>query len=290
MSARPSLDLVLCTDRMHFIGILAALRSIVSNAARPRDLSFHLVVGAEESSELARAIGECFPERELRYRIREFRPSPFLEEYIRAGRELTYAAYTSSVMNFARFYLSELYPELGKYIYLDADLIVRGDVAELFELATLDRHAIAAVPFSTFGTWDGGYDLASPHLRHLDLEAPVFNNGIYVSDLEKWREQGILPALEGWMRIHRQALDEFVFGTQSIMNLGFYRNLEVLPSEWNVNPLGDDETPIPERALEEGKILHWAGRRKPWDPDGPYREHWLPYAPAPLAAGRGTGA
>lgn len=288
MGARPSIDLVLATDRMHFVGILPAVHSILSNTARPGDLSLHITVGAGESSELVDSIRRWFPNPDWSYRVREFRPSPFLEEYIRAGKDLTYAAYSSSVMNFARFYLSEIYPDLEKYIYLDADVIVQGDIAELFHLATLKRHALAAVPFSRFGAWEG-YDMDSVHLRHIDPEQPVFNNGIYVSDLKKWRDQEILPALEGWMKLHRRSLEDFVFGTQSIMNLAFHRNLEVLPPEWNVNPLGDDETTIPERALKEGKILHWAGRRKPWDPDGFYKEYWEPYALEPLAAGRRAG-
>jgi len=288
MSRRPTIDMVFCTDRMHFVGILAAIHSIVSNAARPRELCFHIAVGAGESAEIERAMRRCFPRPELACRVREFRPSPFLEEYIRAGRDLTYAAYTSSVMNFARFYLSEIYPDLDKYIYLDADVIVQGDIAELFHLAILERYALAAVPFSSFGEWEG-YNMDSVHLRHLDPEQPVFNNGIYVSDSRRWRDQNILPALEGWMKLHRRSLDEFVFGTQSVMNLAFHRNLEVLPPEWNVNPLGDDETTISDRALREGKILHWAGRRKPWHPDGFFKEYWEPYALERPSAGRGAG-
>lgn len=289
MGARPTIDLVLATDRTHFVGILAAVHSILSNTARSRDLSFHIMVGAGESGELVGSIRRWFPNPEWTYEVREFRPSPFLEEYIRAGKDLTYAAFTSSVMNFARFYLNEIYPDLEKYVYLDADIIVQGDIAELFRLATLERHALAAVPVSRFGAWDG-FAGDSVHLRHLDPEQPVFNNGIYVSDSRKWRDQDILPTLEGWMRRHRESLEDFVFGTQSIMNLAFHGNFELLPPEWNVRPLGDDEANIPERALKEGKILHWAGRRKPWHPNGFHKEYWEPYALEPAAADRGSGA
>jgi lipopolysaccharide biosynthesis glycosyltransferase len=72
-------------------------------------------------------------------------------------------------------------------------------------------------------------------------------------------------------------LEDFYFGTQSIMNLAFYRDFQQLPPGWNVQPMGwhDD---IPEQTLQNGKILHWAGKRKPWLADGLYKEYWIDYA------------
>jgi lipopolysaccharide biosynthesis glycosyltransferase len=270
------LDVAICIDRMHFVGILPMMRSLAANTSRPGDVFFHIAVGVGESAELTALLGGAFPAPAFGYEIREFACTPFLDDYVRAGKNFTYAAYTSSVMNFARFYLGEIYPELDKFAYLDVDLIVQGDVAELLAEATLEEHDLAAVPVATFGTWDGGLDSGSPHLAGFDPAAPVFNNGIYVSELSRWRKN--LPKLEHWMKIHRQSMADFVFGTQSIMNLAFYRNLELLAPEWNVRPLGvfDD---IPEATLRAGKILHWAGERKPWKEDGLYREYWLPYAP-----------
>lgn len=269
------MDIAICIDRMHFVGVPPTIRSIISNTARPRAVAFHITVGKDESDELRASLRESFPDPSFRYEVKEFRSTPFLDDYIRAGKDLTYAAYTSSVMNFSRFYLDEIYPDLGKYAYLDVDIIVQGDIAELFEEATLERHDLAAVRIASFGTWEGGFKKDSRHLRSFDLGEPVFNSGIYVTHLAKWRK--VLPELEHWMKIHRQSMEEFVFGTQSIMNLAFYRNLQILPPEWNVRPLGSDEK-IPERELRNAKILHWAGEKKPWKRDGLYKDYWNKYA------------
>lgn len=277
MGVERTIDVVFCSDRMHHVGILPAIRSILANTPRPEAVSFHLTVGTGESSDLAESLGGAFPPR---YEVREFRPGRFLEEYLDGSGYGAYAARTSAVMNFSRFYLAEIYPKLEKIVFLDPDVIVQGDVAELFALATLECCALAAVPVATFGTWEGGFDREAMRLRGFDLEAPVCNTGVFVADLGKWRSQGLLPAFERWMEAHRRSLDDFVFGTQSIMNLAFYRNIQLLPPEWNVRPLGADDS-IPEEALGKAKVLHWAGERKPWARDGLYKELWERYAAGP---------
>jgi len=288
MGAPASIDVCMCVNRAHFMGLLAAVNSITANAARPQAFSFRFVVGAGESGELRAALANCFPDPVFRYVVAEFRAAPRLETFLRAGRDFTYADHGSQVMNFSRFYLRQIYPDLGRIVYLDADLIVRGDLAELDRLATLESRALAAVPIGTFATWKGGIRRESRHVRHLDFGEPVFNNGIYVTDLAAWEEKGILEKLEGWIEVHRRSLADFVFGTQSIMNLAFYRDFQPLPPEWNVRPLGNDAA-IPERTLRTAKILHWAGRRKPWRADGLYRDYWLPYALDPGPSGPAGG-
>jgi lipopolysaccharide biosynthesis glycosyltransferase len=161
-------------------------------------------------------------------------------------------------------------------IFLDADLIVQGDIAELYALAELNQDLLAAVASGSWRTY-GGVHRDSLHLRGLDLDQPVFNAGVYVTDLGRWPEQGVQEKLEGWIAIHRQSLRDFAFGTQSIMNLEFYGKFQRLPAEWNVRPLGNHAT-IPQETLRAAKILHWAGKRKPWTADGLYKEYWIDYA------------
>jgi alpha-1,4-galacturonosyltransferase len=273
----PGIDIAMCMNRAQFRGAMAAIHSILRNAVDRAALRFHLVVGAGESPEFETWIRECLADRSIRYEITEFRPDPMLADYILAGQPHTYATGESQALNFSRFYLPHLCPGLGKVIYLDADLIVRGDIAELHRLGSLETHVIAAVPDGTFESWEEYLRPGSGPLAHIESHQPTFNAGVYVTDLGRWRKEGVLERLEGWIRTHRLAMEAFYFGTQSIMNLAFYRGFQPLPSEWNVQPLGwhDD---IPEERLRGAKILHWSGKRKPWLPDGLYRDHWLEYA------------
>lgn len=273
----PGVDIALCMNRQQFPGALAAIRSIVRNAARPGDIRFHFVVGVGEAAGFAASIRRHLPELPAAWEIAEFAADSRLEDYIRAGQAFTYANGESQVLNFSRFYLPRIYPRLGKVIYLDADLVVRGDIADLFRLGSLETHVLAAVPDGTFESWAEYLGPGSPHLAHIESNRPTFNAGVYVTNLDRWRERDIWGRLEHWIGIHRQALEAFYFGTQSIMNLAFYRDFQPLPPEWNVQPLGWHED-IPEAILRPGKILHWSGRRKPWLPDGLYREYWNEWA------------
>ena len=177
-----TIDISMCINRMHFIGALAAINSIILNTGRPQAISFHFVVGVGESREFLALIRKYFPEPSFRYEVKEFRSNPLLEDFIRMGKDFTYATHGSQVMNFSRFYLRQIYPDLNKFIYLDADLIVQGDIAELFQRATLEKHALAAVAIGSFNSWKGGINKGSQHVRHIDFDQPVFNNGIYVTD------------------------------------------------------------------------------------------------------------
>jgi lipopolysaccharide biosynthesis glycosyltransferase len=271
------IDIAMCMNRVQFIGALAAINSIVRHTAHPRHLAFHFVVAVRESLEFLEALRASFPHPDFRYELKEFSPDPLLADYIRAGQVFTYATAESQVMNFARFYLPRIYPSLGKIIYLDADLVVRADIAELLHLGSLGEHVLAAVSDGTFDSWDEYLKKDSRNLRHIESDQPTFNAGVFVTDLSQWREHAVLEKLEGWIKRHRLALEDFYFGTQSIMNLAFYRDFQPLPSVWNVQPLGwyDD---ISDETLQNGKILHWAGKRKPWLADGLYKEYWIDYA------------
>ncbi len=272
-----TVDIAMCMNREQFIGALAAINSIVRNTEHPQEISFHFVVGVGESPEFLESIREYFPDPGFRYEIKEFGPNPLLEDYIRAGQAFTYATSESQVMNFSRFYLPQIYPSLGKVIYLDADLVVRADIADLLHLGSLEGHVLAAVPDGTFDSWEEYIKKDSRHLRHIESDQPTFNAGVFVTDLSKWQEQEVLEKIEGWIKIHRLALEDFYFGTQSIMNLAFYRDFQPLPPVWNVQPMGwyDD---IAEETIRNGKILHWSGKRKPWLADGLYKEYWIDYA------------
>ena len=51
------------------------------------------------------------------------------------------------MLNYARFYLHQALPDLDKMIYLDTDVIVQGNIAELWSIAKLDQKIIACVPW-----------------------------------------------------------------------------------------------------------------------------------------------
>jgi lipopolysaccharide biosynthesis glycosyltransferase len=193
-------------------------------------------------------------------------------------RYITQAAYL-------RLLIPDVVTEADRVIYLDVDLAVMRDLRSLW-MAQLNGYALAAVR-----------DLCFPRLgrslawSRLDIDgavedAPYFNAGVMVMDLERWRRQGIasraIEALRSW---------SFRCLEQDALNVVIGGCWKALDPRWNVFPVTDS---FPERTyyhlsdsihtdqefedLERGAfVLHFVGSRKPWQDDYPRTRNWRRY-------------
>ncbi len=284
MITQSTIDIVVCSDRHQFVGVVPLIRSVILHAEHPEALSFHILTGPGEGSELSTLMRGSFPRPVFLYDIREFHAIySVLKRYIQAAEGVPRDGipYRAAAINCSRLYLCHVFPELDKVLYLDPDIIVQGEVAELFREATLNKHDLAAV---TMKGWGVPVDTNSLYFRHIDFERPGFNAGVFVTRLAQWREKDLVPQFEHWMDLWsnvQEKLSEslFYFGSQPIMNAVFYEDVQALDRKWNHYGLGSRED-IPKSELKEAKILHWTGSRKPWAPRGLYKKWWDRYTVA----------
>ncbi len=285
MPTTSTIDLILCSDRHQFLAIPSVMRSVVRNAAHPEAISFHLVALPEESEELRIFMGSEFPDPVFRYRVVEFTShTAIMQRYIRTARSTpesrSHIPRRASEINCSRFYLSEILPDLDKIIYLDTDLIVQRDIAQLDREADLSQHSLAGV---SIGNWEVYvFHPDSEHFRDIDLSRPAFNNGMFAASLAKWRELDLVSRFEYWMEAWSNFHDEhgevlFCYGSQTLMNAALGGEFLHLDQGWNLWGLGFGDEYSKETLAEAG-ILHWTGPGKPWKPDGLYKEYWLPYS------------
>ena len=158
--------------------------------------------------------------------------------------------------------------EVDKVIYMDVDLLVLQDIAELWKY-NLQGKPLAAVP-------DYGI-MASKRLMKqkkkvlgLSMDSLYFNSGVVVMDLKQWREhnyaeQVIRLAAEGNLPHH----------DQDALNKVFIDKWMPLPLKWNVIPpifnlfskilLRNDLRKNAVSARKNKAVLHYAGRYKPWE-------------------------
>ncbi|MBK9329832.1 MAG: hypothetical protein IPM95_11145 [Sphingobacteriales bacterium] len=88
----------------------------------------------------------------------------------------------AQLANYYRLFLTEILDEkIGKVLYLDVDMIVLGDVAEIYDVS-LDGNAIAAVSATT-----------SPKETNALLNIPAgyeyFNSGVLLVNLDYFRSE-----------------------------------------------------------------------------------------------------
>lgn len=119
-----------------------------------------------------------------------------------------------------------------RVVYLDADILVRGDLTALWQ-ADLGGAPVGAVTDSL-----GSVARAVDRWRALGLDgdAPYFNSGVMVIDLDAWR-----TADSGWEAVRRCAADRAHLLAQGRwpqhdqygLNVVFHQRWQALPRTWN---------------------------------------------------------
>lgn len=168
-------------------------------------------------------------------------------------------------------------------VYLDDDVVVRGDIKEL-AATSLGEHPIAvssdcswvSQKYKLFENKYGFFlNFDNPTVRGLgmDPEACGFNAGVFVADLRRWRELHITDDLVKWLTLNTQ---EDVYGSgkggggsQPPMMITFYNRRSELDPLWHIRSLGSRWGYLlpKDMVYDEAKLLHWTGRAKPWLPD-----------------------
>ena len=166
-------------------------------------------------------------------------------------------------MTFARYFIPDFVTE-DKVLYLDSDLVVTGDLTDLFEL-DLGENYLAATR-SCFGAGVG------------------FNAGVLLIDNKKWKSNNMRQQLVELTEKEHENVGE---GDQSILNILFQSSYYQLEDTYNFQ-VGFDAgaaeknhafvfeiplTPLP-------KILHYISPDKPWKQFsvGRLREEWWKYS------------
>lgn len=180
--------------------------------------------------------------------------------------------YTSGHISRAAYFrldIANLLPQnVHKVVYLDVDLIVYGDIVELWGV-NLDNKPLAAVP--DLGIMSSKRLMKQKHkLLGINVDDLYFNSGVLILDLEQWRRHGYSK-----MVIDIAAAGSLPHHDQDALNKVFYNLWKVLPLKWNVIPpvfnlfakiLWNDN--FRKNAIEAKKrqcIMHFAGRYKPWE-------------------------
>jgi len=166
---------------------------------------------------------------------------------------------------YLRLIVPLLKPEVKRAIYLDCDIVVLRDIAELWN-QDMEGKTLGAVP----SVW-----LQNDFLEHLRTEYEVgdkyFNAGVLLMDCEKWHEENIFQKS---LEIQANAKISFPCCDQDLLNILFDRNYKELPTRFNViartpESEGLERLKMSEaEALEAQKnavVVHFAGKCHPWE-------------------------
>lgn len=193
------------------------MKSLLRHADPAYRFVFHIITGAAGlSTEIRSRLAACL----------ERAPSSI--EYLPVNEE-RFAAYplTSyySIEVYYRLAIPELLPAVDKCLYLDADLVIRGDIAELWRI-DLEGYALAAVR-------DRALELsATPDNAYRRLKLPrYFNAGVLAINLSWWRRHDVGARCARFLAEQGAAVR---FQDQDALNVVLAGNILSLPPCWNV--------------------------------------------------------
>lgn len=156
-----------------------------------------------------------------------------------------------------RLLIPHLFPELSKAVYLDGDILVRGDLGELFE-CDMNGYPLAACDDVS----------ATKHMKRLGLKS-YFNSGVLLMDLEKWRRENLFDRCMNCLEKERGRL---LFEDQDTINVAMVKKIHCLSITWNLFSIFFSKSLKPsfyssldiEKAKRKANIIHFAGIYKPF--------------------------
>lgn len=152
------------------------------------------------------------------------------------------------------------FTEHKRAIYLDNDVIVTGNIADMFN-RRMGNNLISAVKdkWATCVCHTTHHQGTIPDALHL----PSFYSGQLVINCEAWHAEGIADRLFDVVKQYN-VLDMIA------LNYVCAGRITELAPEWCVSAAYDE---VPRNA----KLLHWHGRSKPWDTDCKNRAFYTQY-------------
>ncbi|WP_449495020.1 DUF4422 domain-containing protein [Bifidobacterium rousetti] len=230
-------------------------------------------------------------------RLRQFFTSRFPNMSLRfknvdrevAGYDLTTSNAHISVETYYRFLIQKLLPFYDKVLYLDSDIVINGDIAELYD-TELGDNLLAAV-----------HDI--DYLGNLNMPDGIrmkySKSTLRMKDPYRYFQAGVLVLNTKAMRAHytiRQWLGyasnpDLIYNDQDVLNMHCEGKVLYLPWEWNVvhnleDRVGRIFSCAPSdmydaylKSREKPKIIHYAGFIKPWtDPECDFASVYWRYA------------
>jgi lipopolysaccharide biosynthesis glycosyltransferase len=179
-------------------------------------------------------------------------------------------------------YLRLLIPDLlpnqyNKAIYLDSDLIVKGNLGDLWNINIGDNYLLA-VPSLGIPYVSSNYGLSNYQKLGISAKSKYFNSGVLVINLEKWRNNNISQKIINYIEQNEEIT---LWADQDGMNALLAGKWGELPAKWNKTPEFNNylekDNPFSEQdfqnALHQPCIVHFASSVKPWNSTFKYPEN-----------------
>jgi lipopolysaccharide biosynthesis glycosyltransferase len=149
-------------------------------------------------------------------------------------------------------------PEIDRALWLDCDLVVLADLAQLWRHPLGDA-IVGAVADELVASLGARFGVCAHRELGLDPRDRYFNAGVLLVDLPRWRAARVSARCFDYLERHR---DRLTFWDQEALNAVLAGAWKELGRDWNRNAsLRRLERPA---SRTPDRIVHYCGRLKPW--------------------------
>ncbi|MEA5620672.1 glycosyltransferase [Cronbergia sp. UHCC 0137] len=172
---------------------------------------------------------------------------------------------------YAQLFLPKYFSEYSSFLFMEVDQIVRKDLAPLWQQCVNDDVKLGAVRSQGV---DGSYLAPPDSFKKLHPDGCYHNMGVVYVNTNYWNQNDFFNKCIYELKLQKDSSGERLdFYAQGAMNNAIHQYVSDLDHKYNVTGLGYQEN-IQKEILEGAAILHWSGSRKPWHPDGMYKNFY----------------
>mmetsp|Transcript_16680 Transcript_16680/g.37554 ORF Transcript_16680/g.37554 Transcript_16680/m.37554 type:complete len:394 (+) Transcript_16680:78-1259(+) len=275
----------------NFEGVLSVLVSFARHVADPGSCVVHIIAPGHDEPKVSELV-QCW-QRELelagvqrlpRVQFHELRFLSPTAHLLPTQHGKIHRIGLVNPSTFVRLNLPDYLPDVRRVLWLDHDLVIKADLTPVYRMHM--RKPVAATtewcarespqyllpslcplafyyvlcPDCVKRRIDEGTTIDWPRASRSN----VFNTGVLLMDLDKWREDGLSERILDWVNTtnglegDQVALNIFLGGTDGIDELDFRWNMFLHHAQELENVL------FPRACSDSARIVHFSGDCKPW--------------------------
>lgn len=244
MSGENTIVLVFVLDNNYIMPAAVTLKSALDSTKKNRLFQIFIIDGGVRKSNKKRFL-DSFDQKYVS--ITWLKPHKELSKIL---KKLPVRAHFTRTGYYKLFIPNLLPKNTHKAIYLDPDLIVFGNIDELWSMNFGDSCLLAA-------------NSEERKFKVSEKILPEFNTGVMVLDCKKWRSENLQNQILDFIKVYRNKIYNI---DQDVLNSVLTGGWKSIDPIWNVAEGRKGE-------LENPKIIHFVGGAKPWNVAGEKRSY-----------------
>lgn len=262
--SRTTIPVFFTADNNYVPWLATAIHSLIKNASRDYGYRIYVLHDGISPENISRISRLAEPGFEIIFDTMRESFEGIDSEFI--GNKLRADYFTLTI--YFRIFIPSMFPQYDKGIYIDSDVVVPGDISELYNTA-LGSNLIAACPDYSIQEIEPLMDYVTQAVG-VDRGIEYINSGVLLMDFKGLREARFG---ERFLELLNRYHFDSVAPDQDYINSMCKGRIHFLAEEWDAMP--NNNKP----ALPSPKIIHFNLFEKPWMRDGiQYGKYFWHYA------------